>query len=593
MIETEQIFMSQTVVHTPRKTIWARVAYAAALLGITTAPLFAVAAEEPAKSGDKVEAAAASDEEHIHWLTNIEEAKKQALAENKQLLLFFTGSDWCGFCIRLEEAVLKTPEFREKLEQNYVPVVLDFPNKKELPEELKEQNKELKELLKVSGFPTIYIVNPELLPHGRLVGFGGAESFWNGFNDVMDRTSKLKAIPDSNSIEKISTLAALDPVLAAIPQELFRFGWLEHLDRVISNDASSNADLKNKWTNTLVSIKQEIEDEEHVAQASKEVQALRRSQASSAEVLEFLNKGIESAEGRPVRLRFYLPNRARFLQDVKEYDKALEDVNTILAANWASDRDRAVARSIQSRIFLTQGRIDDGVAIITETLKEREFPSEEAKKGMLSLMVAYELSQAKQHTAALNYWQTALDNETLPAAQKPMMYTISEMSSQFAGADPAIRGEILLNWAKMAAERGQTALKNEKAALAAVCFRAAGLPDRITEAAALVDEESEQDKDSDAAPARPGRKSPAQILAAANGTDAEAFEYLAQNSSQEAGRGIYLVDAAIALKKGGRSEDAEKLVQQAEKILESAREKSVDQVAVETLESRLKAWKNL
>src|SRR5690606_5624391 len=103
-------------------------------------------------------------------------------------------------------------------------------------------------------------------------------------------------------------------------------------------------------------------------------------------------------------------------------------------------------------------------------------PSEEAKKGMLSLMVAYELSQAKQHTAALNYWQTALDNETLPAAQKPMMYTISEMSSQFAGADPAIRGEILLNWAKMAAERGQTALKNEKAALAAVCFRAAGLP---------------------------------------------------------------------------------------------------------------------
>lgn len=596
MREYEQNLVSRLSRLAPRKSLRSRVALAVAVLGFSVSPLITFAQDEPAKGARKEEAAdkadAANEEEKIHWLTNIEEAKKQALAENKQLLLFFTGSDWCGFCIRLEEAVLSTPEFREKLEQNYVPVVLDFPNKKELPEDVKEQNKEMKELLKVSGFPTVFIVSPELLPHGRMVGFGGAKSFWESFNDALDRSTKLKSIPESNHVAKITTLEALDPVLATIPSEMIRYGWLEHLERVVSGDSSSNADLKSKWNNTLVSVKQEIEDEEHVAQATKELQAMSRSQASAAEILEFLNKGVEEAQGRPTRLRFYLPNRARFLQDQKEFDKALEDVNTILAASWTTERDRVLARNVQSRIYLNQGKIDEGVAIITEALQKRDFPSEEAKNGMISMMVAYELSQAKQHTASLNYWRAALSNEALPPTQKPVMYSISEMSSQSAGADPAARGEVLLAWGKLAGERGQAAMKNEKAALAAVCFRAAGLSDRAAEAIALVDVEPEEEEEKEAETQSP-RKGPVdQILAAAKGTDADALKFLSANA-QGVGRGIYLMDAAFALKKAEKTKEAEELVEQAKTILESARENATDQGAVEALESRMKTWGSL
>jgi protein disulfide-isomerase len=94
----------------------------------------------------------------LTWLTDLDEAKKVAMKENKKLLVDFTGSDWCGYCIKLHKEVFDTPEF-EKFAKDYVLVELDFPRRKEQPAAEKAKNQAAQKKYGVNGFPTVIIMN--------------------------------------------------------------------------------------------------------------------------------------------------------------------------------------------------------------------------------------------------------------------------------------------------------------------------------------------------------------------------------------------------------------------------------------------------
>lgn len=91
------------------------------------------------------------------WLTDFEAAKKQAAAEKKDILVDFTGSDWCGWCIKLDKEVFSTPAF--KAQKDFVLVSLDFPRRKEIPADQKAKNEALMRQWGVRGFPTIILTN--------------------------------------------------------------------------------------------------------------------------------------------------------------------------------------------------------------------------------------------------------------------------------------------------------------------------------------------------------------------------------------------------------------------------------------------------
>ena len=101
------------------------------------------------------------------WETDLEVAKKRAKDENKQILADFTGSDWCGWCIKLKKEVFDQPEFQEYAKKHLIMLELDFPRKKELPAKEKEQNDKLSEEFKVEGFPTILLLNARGKELGR------------------------------------------------------------------------------------------------------------------------------------------------------------------------------------------------------------------------------------------------------------------------------------------------------------------------------------------------------------------------------------------------------------------------------------------
>ena len=113
------------------------------------------------------------------WLTDLEKAKAQAKAEKKMVLIDFTGSDWCGWCIKFDEETLSKTEFKEFAKKNLVLVELDYPRKKQQSAALKAANERLKKQYKVTGFPTFVLLDSGGEEIGRQVGYieGGPPAF--------------------------------------------------------------------------------------------------------------------------------------------------------------------------------------------------------------------------------------------------------------------------------------------------------------------------------------------------------------------------------------------------------------------------------
>ena len=112
------------------------------------------------------------------WLTSYEQAQKEAQANHKLLLMDFTGSDWCGWCIMLDKEVFSKPEFKEYASKNLVLLELDFPKSKQMPPETAAQNERLMMKFGIQGFPTVVIFDSEGKPLGAL-GYeqGGPQAF--------------------------------------------------------------------------------------------------------------------------------------------------------------------------------------------------------------------------------------------------------------------------------------------------------------------------------------------------------------------------------------------------------------------------------
>jgi thioredoxin-related protein len=105
------------------------------------------------------------------WLTSVPDAKAQAKKENKLVLLDFTGSDWCGWCKKLDAETFSKPAFADYAKKNLVLVEVDFPHAKALSADLKAANKALKEKYEVTGFPTLVVMKADGTVVWKQVGY--------------------------------------------------------------------------------------------------------------------------------------------------------------------------------------------------------------------------------------------------------------------------------------------------------------------------------------------------------------------------------------------------------------------------------------
>ncbi len=95
--------------------------------------------------------------ENEGWLVNIDEAYKLSQETGKPILANFTGSDWCGWCKRLTASVFVKDDFQKWADENVILLELDYPRRKKLPADIKQQNANLQRAFKISGYPTVWV----------------------------------------------------------------------------------------------------------------------------------------------------------------------------------------------------------------------------------------------------------------------------------------------------------------------------------------------------------------------------------------------------------------------------------------------------
>jgi protein disulfide-isomerase len=123
------------------------------------------------------------------WDDDYAKGLAEAAKEKKMVLLDFTGSDWCGWCVKLDEEVFSKSDFKRLAREKLVLVELDYPKGKRLPKKTQEQNAGLGTKFKVSSYPTIILVDAE----------GTEQARWVGYNaDLLDQL-KAKLGGDSKS----------------------------------------------------------------------------------------------------------------------------------------------------------------------------------------------------------------------------------------------------------------------------------------------------------------------------------------------------------------------------------------------------------
>ena len=98
---------------------------------------------------------------HIHWFTSFDEAVNLSKSNSKPIVLFFTGSDWCGWCSKLEKESLDTPEFAQTAGDKFIFVKIDFPLNTTLPPHQATQNKDLQKRYNIKGFPSLIILDSQ------------------------------------------------------------------------------------------------------------------------------------------------------------------------------------------------------------------------------------------------------------------------------------------------------------------------------------------------------------------------------------------------------------------------------------------------
>ncbi len=118
--------------------------------------------------------AGAAQSPQLHWMTSLPKAQAKAKAEHKLVMMDFTGSDWCPFCIRLKKNVLSSPEFAKYAKEHLVLVEVDFPHHKQQSAEVKQANRDLAQKYGIQGFPTIVVLDSKGKHVTSVVGYDGS-----------------------------------------------------------------------------------------------------------------------------------------------------------------------------------------------------------------------------------------------------------------------------------------------------------------------------------------------------------------------------------------------------------------------------------
>lgn len=199
-----------------------------------------------------------------NWMTDFEAAKKKAAAENKDLLVDFTGSDWCGWCIKLNKEVFQHDPFKTGVADKFVLVELDFPrDKSKLSQEIQDQNAALQAKYGVRGFPTILLLDGKGRPFAK-TGYqaGGPEKYVAHLDELRgQRVKRDEALAAADKLKGVEKAKALVKALETIPED-YHSQYSEIIDEVAKLDPKDETGFvtKQKRKAALATLQKDVSE---------------------------------------------------------------------------------------------------------------------------------------------------------------------------------------------------------------------------------------------------------------------------------------------------------------------------------------------
>ncbi len=289
------------------------------------------------------------------WLTDLEAAKKQAAAENKAILVDFTGSDWCGYCIRLKKNVFDKPEFADYAKDKFVLLEIDVPNNPKFDRELLKKNRQLCNDFNVSGFPTILVLTPQ----GEVAGgFVGGKPNLNAVQAALDpaleNVAALAAAEKLTGDEKTKALAACYEALPDSVKESAK----SLRGKIVANDP-----------NDLSGLKAEVEAEKQLAEIEAKLIAAGNDMKKVLATLEALMPEVLPAN-KPIMLNSLFELRMITSENEQDLEKAKQTLDELAAL---LPDQKADIEAMKARLFA------DPAALLEKIKKQREFMQRQMK----------------------------------------------------------------------------------------------------------------------------------------------------------------------------------------------------------------------
>ncbi len=324
------------------------------------------------------------------WMSDFSAAKKKAAAEHKDLLVDFTGSDWCGWCIKLNNEVFKHDSFLKGVADHFVLVEIDFPqDKSKLSDATKKQNETLQKTYQVQGFPTILLMDEQGRPYAK-TGYrpGGPEAYLKHLTELRAHHTKLKtALSEAEKLTGVDKAKALIKALALIPAE-----YLSHYSDI--TDQITKLDPKDETGF--------VKEQQYQADFAKLMGTLRTQNPTEAlkSIDTFIAEKKPSEENKKQLLNIKFQIKVSELVQQNKTDEALKLVDTYISENNLTGADKQGVTGTKIGILLRAKKFDAAEKTLDEIIAidpKTELAKEaESFKPRLKQMKAQAAKEAKK-----------------------------------------------------------------------------------------------------------------------------------------------------------------------------------------------------
>ncbi|MBK8975917.1 MAG: thioredoxin family protein [Planctomycetes bacterium] len=185
------------------------------------------------------------------WTSDVPAARASAAEHGRDVLLVFTGSDWCSPCIRLAAEVWSRPEFVEAARERYELVIVDNPRGEDvISAEQRQANDALHALFAVNSWPTVVLTDAEGRPFARTKDYraGGPAAWLEHLAELQrNRAERDRLFAAAAAVEGVERARLLDQGLRACGDFIPTGPYADVIDRILAADADNETGLAMRW----------------------------------------------------------------------------------------------------------------------------------------------------------------------------------------------------------------------------------------------------------------------------------------------------------------------------------------------------------